>query len=69
LEKIKFKLSGLPCESCTSSISKALNRFSEIKEVEVEINQATIVVDENSSEIINKVISKITRLGYQAEPL
>lgn len=67
MKKITFKLSGLHCEGCTSSVKNVLSRISEIKEFKVNMNQATVIVDEYSSEIVNKVTSKVKRLGYQAE--
>lgn len=65
--ELKFKLSGLHCESCTSSVSKTLSRISEITDLKVAINEAIITVNENKPEIASKVISKVKRLGYKAE--
>ena len=67
MKEISFKLSGLHCEGCTSSVKKVLSRISEIKEFDVSMNKVNIVVDGDSNEITNKVTSNVARIGYQAE--
>ncbi len=60
-----YKIEGMSCSACSSSIERSLNRIKEIDSANVNLMTAELFVEyDGSDEIRDKIISSVTRLGF-----
>lgn len=63
----QFVVENIKCEGCESTIKKALKKIPGVKQVVVNIEQATVTVKGNANS--SAVISKLYSLGYPQKNL
>lgn len=68
MKTVEYKVTGMTCGGCASSVRRVVSRNKGVDEVIVENmeNKVVVTYDEN---LVNDdlIMSQITRLGFQAE--
>ena len=67
-KKISFKVSGMSCNGCSSSIGRALSRLDGIEKAEADHQKGSADVSFNEKKIgKDKIIETIENLGFKVE--
>jgi copper chaperone CopZ len=65
MKTVKIKIENLKCNGCASTISKGLLKFSEVKNVDIDIENSTVNISfDGGDESIDKFKKKLSVLGY-----
>lgn len=59
-----IQIQNLKCHGCANTITKAINRIEGITEFSIDVDESKISFNSNDSELIKKVKSKLSNLGY-----
>lgn len=66
--KITFKVSGMSCNGCSSSIGRAVSRLDGVEEAQADFPKGIAEVKFNEKEIAKeKIIETIHNLGFKVE--
>lgn len=66
--KMTFKVSGMSCNGCSNSISKALSRMDGVKDAKADFQKGIAVVEYDEKIITkNKIIEVIENLDFKVE--
>ncbi len=67
-KKVTFKVSGMHCNGCSSSIGRALSRLDGIEHAEADFEKGITDVSYNEKAIEKeKIVETIENLGYKVE--
>ena len=66
MANIELKLSGLTCNGCVTSANRVLLASSNVKEAKVEIENATLIVEDDSPKAIQEIITELADIGFTA---
>ncbi len=68
MKKVEYKVTGMTCGGCASSVSRVISRNKGVSEVDVKQMENTVFVTYDEALVNDElIISQITRLGFQAE--
>ncbi|MFD1066523.1 heavy metal translocating P-type ATPase [Oceanobacillus locisalsi] len=67
--KAAYRVQGMDCPSCASTIEKALNKVKDIQEVKVNYPAAKLQVAGASALSFDEVTREVEKLGYTLEPI
>ncbi len=62
-EKI-FKVDGMKCAGCVSSVNNAISELSEVDDCDVNLEQGTVLV--KGAVVVDDVINAIIKAGFKA---
>ena len=70
MKSLKFKVAGMHCPGCVTSVKEALLSAPGISKAEVDISNDTATVEffENQT-TVDKLVSIIENSGFKAEPI
>jgi len=70
MESLQYKITGMDCADCASSIEKALNKLDGVAQCAVNFSTAKLDVVHDPAKISGeKIVARIKTLGYEAEPV
>ena len=65
MKTVKVKIENLKCNGCTSTISKAMLKFEEVINVDIDIENSIVNISfDGDDENIDKFKKKLSALGY-----
>ena len=65
MQVVKIIIENLKCNGCASTISKALLKFSEVKNVDIDIEKSIVKISfDGENNNIDKYKKKLSFLGY-----
>ena len=65
--KQKFDVGGMDCEHCVANVERAVKELSGISEVEVSLEEESMVVDFDDAVVnIQAIIDAVVEAGYEA---
>lgn len=59
-----IEIQNLKCHGCANTITKAINKIEGITDFSIDVDESKISFDSNDSELIKKVKTKLSKLGY-----
>lgn len=59
-----IEIQNLKCHGCANTITKAINKIEGIKDFSIDVDESKISFNSNDSELIKKVKTKLSKLGY-----
>lgn len=59
-----IQIQNLKCHGCANTITKAINKIEGIIDFSIDVDESKISFNSNDSELIKKVKSKLSNLGY-----
>lgn len=62
---IVLKVNGMKCEHCSNAVKKALSNLSDVKKVQIDLEQKTVSLSTTSTDNINQIADVINNLGFE----
>jgi len=63
--KTIITIENLKCHGCANTITKGIEKFNEVKQVKVNVEDSTVEISfEGTDETIDKFKNKLRKLGY-----
>ena len=59
-----IEIQNLKCHGCANTITKAVNKMQGITDFSIDVDESKISFNSNDSELIKKVKTKLSKLGY-----
>lgn len=68
MEKSTFKITGMTCEHCVSSVETALNEQEGVEKVKVSLKKGNAVIKYDASiQTVDQLTEVVREAGYEAE--
>ena len=65
MNQIKINIENLKCHGCAATIKKALHKFNEVKEVDIDIENSIVKISyAGENTVIDALKSKLANIGY-----
>lgn len=64
--KLRFNVTGMTCAACSARVEKVSSQVSGVNKVEVNLLAGKMVIDAESSDVVQAVIQAVSDAGYQA---
>ena len=65
MKRVEIIIENLKCDGCASTITKGLNKFGEVKSVDIDIEKSSIDIEFSGDDsIVEKFKKKLAGLGY-----
>ena len=65
--KIKFQVTGMTCAACSARVEKVTKAVPGVENAEVNLLAGTMVVEAGSEDVVQPIISAVTKSGYGAQ--
>ena len=65
--KIKFQVTGMTCAACSARVEKVTRAVPGVENAEVNLLAGTMVVEAGSEDVVQPIISAVTKSGYGAQ--
>ena len=65
--KIKFQVTGMTCAACSARVEKVTKAVLGVENAEVNLLAGTMVVEAGSEDVVQPIISAVTKSGYGAQ--
>lgn len=59
-----IEIQNLKCHGCANTITKAINKIEGVTDFSIDVDESKISFNSNDSELIKKVKTKLSKLGY-----
>lgn len=69
VEKMSYRVHGMDCGACVTTIEKGISKLKDISEVKVNFSTAKMQVAASNATAFIPIETEIKKLGYSAEPL
>ena len=64
MKKVKFKIQGMTCSSCSSHVEKALNSLEGVLKVEVDLEDKKAVIEMEKEIEDSRILEVIEEAGF-----